>query len=129
MARTEAVIDWEKCPECGSAEVVRLPANWAERVNKELAAIDIVGCGSPWHYALRGMDAPEVSAPALATIFTSVRKLHQRGCAPGQACEWCRSDALAAYEAVARIQGAGAHGEVPYPDCVALGCKLHPWVL
>lgn len=43
-------MDTERCPVCGSTELVRLPSNWQELVEAG-AVIAIVGCGNPWHYA------------------------------------------------------------------------------
>jgi hypothetical protein len=38
------------CPICGEDTVIRLPDDWQEQVVAG-AAILIVGCGNPWHYA------------------------------------------------------------------------------
>lgn len=41
----EAPSPFESCPECGSASVMRLVAEWDDG-----RPIPIVGCGNPWHY-------------------------------------------------------------------------------
>ena len=41
---------FESCDICGSDELKRLPADWANG-----DAIPIVGCGNPWHYAVASL--------------------------------------------------------------------------
>lgn len=38
------------CPICGEDTVIRLPDDWQAQVEAG-AAIPIIGCGNPWHYA------------------------------------------------------------------------------
>jgi hypothetical protein len=46
------------CANCGEDTVLRLPDDWQTQVNAG-AAIPIVGCGNPWHYADHSLgDAP-----------------------------------------------------------------------
>lgn len=54
-----AIVDEETvfaaCPECGSQLVARLVDDWQSRS----APIPILGCGNPWHYAVKSLgDAP-----------------------------------------------------------------------
>ena len=45
------------CPVCGDDTVIRLPDDWQAQVDAG-AAIPIVGCGNPWHYAGVTLAAP-----------------------------------------------------------------------
>lgn len=46
---------FEACPVCFSKIVVRLIPNW-----QGFGQIDIVGCGNPWHYAVKSLgDEPD----------------------------------------------------------------------
>ena len=47
------------CPVCEAVEQVTLVNDWQARVEAG-AAIDIVGCGNPWHY--NGLGIPGVLA-------------------------------------------------------------------
>ena len=38
------------CPICHGGHIVRMPDDWHEQVERG-AAIPIIGCGNPWHYA------------------------------------------------------------------------------
>ena len=61
------------CPACGGADLVRLPDDWALRVEVG-GTLPLVGCGNPWHYATRTLaDEPDrVGRPApAATLFFS----------------------------------------------------------
>ena len=48
---TSLEIEFDKCDVCGSQQVVRLPDSWQDGDS----AIPIVGCGNPWHYAIRSL--------------------------------------------------------------------------
>ena len=39
-----------RCPECHRLSIIRLPDDWQDRVDHG-EAIQMVGCGNPWHYA------------------------------------------------------------------------------
>ena len=51
----------EACPVCGEDVVVKLSADWQALVG-EGAAIPIVGCGNPWHYATSTLADPPLAA-------------------------------------------------------------------
>lgn len=123
------VIKWEACPTCASQRVVRLPTGWELEVNRDHKGIEIVACGSPWHYTISSMDVPAVTAPGLAAALSTIRGVHFGDCEPAAPCQWCRAQAVQAYAAGATIRlGEQPHPQ-PYPECVAAGCKLHPWVM
>jgi hypothetical protein len=64
-----AALAAEPCSICGEDTVIRLPDDWQEQVEAG-AAIPIIGCGNPWHYA--NLDGPEQAATLRAALDEAV---------------------------------------------------------
>ena len=54
-----------RCPNCHRLALIRLPDDWQERVDHG-EAIQVVGCGSPWHYA--NVELPPAVRDRLAAL-------------------------------------------------------------
>ena len=67
LSKSMTMIAFESCPACPATERKTMVADWQQLVD-EGAAIDIVGCGNPWHYTNMEReeqdDAPAADASA-----------------------------------------------------------------
>jgi hypothetical protein len=82
MPDTVRLVRFLPCPVCQANGIVQMPDNWQEQVEAG-AAIDIVGCGNPWHYRF----SEEEQATA---ILRAVRPRRIAPCYDGRRHRWFR---------------------------------------